>query len=237
MADAGPQWGRPTEEESPMALAQHTTVIRTATRADREPIASVLSVAFQEDPAFRWVIPDAERRRRVLPAFFGLFFDAFARHGENRVAPGLPQISGVAGAALWAPPGPPIADEDVEAFSAGLAALAGVDAGRLSEIDRLLAEQHPEEPCWYLQFAGVDPAFQGRGIGSALMAPVLQHCDDVGLPAYLDATSPRNRRLYERHGFEVVGEIQLPGGPPLWSMWREPYGSVSTVQVVGDSGA
>jgi hypothetical protein len=40
--------------------------------------------------------------------------------------------------------------------------------------------------------------------------------------AYLDATSERNKRLYERHGFEGGGEYGPDGGPPLWPMWREP---------------
>jgi len=39
---------------------------------------------------------------------------------------------------------------------------------------------------------------------------------------YLDATSERNKRLYERHGFEAEAEYAPEGGPPLWPMWREP---------------
>jgi len=40
------------------------------------------------------------------------------------------------------------------------------------------------------------------------------------LPAYLESTNPRNRTLYERHGFEVVEELSVPGGPVLMAMWR-----------------
>ncbi len=54
------------------------------------------------------------------------------------------------------------------------------------------------------------------------MRPVLETCDERGLPAYLEATSERNKQLYQRHGFEVVGEITLRDGPSLWPMWREP---------------
>jgi hypothetical protein len=55
------------------------------------------------------------------------------------------------------------------------------------------------------------------------MFPMLSRCDEQGLPAYLEASSPRNRALYERHGFEVTEELKLPrSGPPLWLMWREP---------------
>jgi hypothetical protein len=49
-----------------------------------------------------------------------------------------------------------------------------------------------------------------------------QYADRCGAPAYLEDTSPRNRALHERHGFQVTGELALAGGPPLWAMWREP---------------
>ena len=82
---------------------------------------------------------------------------------------------------------------------------------------------HPHEPHHYLGILGVSPELQGRGIGSALMQPVLERCDRDGMPAYLEATTPRNRALYERHGFRVVLQVRWPdGGPPLWPMWRDP---------------
>jgi hypothetical protein len=55
------------------------------------------------------------------------------------------------------------------------------------------------------------------------MRPVLERCDRDRVPAYLEASSPRNRALYERHGFEVMEECRYADdGPPLWRMWREP---------------
>jgi hypothetical protein len=54
------------------------------------------------------------------------------------------------------------------------------------------------------------------------MAPVLERCDRDGAAVYLEATSDRNRALYERHGFRAHGDIRLPDGPSLWRMWRDP---------------
>jgi hypothetical protein len=52
---------------------------------------------------------------------------------------------------------------------------------------------------------------------------VLAECDREGVPAHLEASTERNRRLYERHGFDLTGTFDLPfGGPPLREMWREP---------------
>ena len=54
------------------------------------------------------------------------------------------------------------------------------------------------------------------------MQPVLAQCDREGVPAYLEATTRDSLRLYERLGFEVIGEFAPAGGPPLWPMWRHP---------------
>jgi ribosomal protein S18 acetylase RimI-like enzyme len=82
------------------------------------------------------------------------------------------------------------------------------------------AEHHPETPCWYLPFIGIDPQHQGRGLGSRLLAEGLARCDRDRLPAYLEASSARNRALYERHGFVGTGELRAGDSPPLWPMLR-----------------
>jgi GNAT superfamily N-acetyltransferase len=95
-------------------------------------------------------------------------------------------------------------------------------AERLFEILGLMEENHPVEPHHYLFLLGTRSEWQGRGLGSSLMAPVLPTCDRDRVPAYLEATSERNKQLYIRHGFEVTAEIALPGGPTMWPMWRSP---------------
>jgi ribosomal protein S18 acetylase RimI-like enzyme len=191
--------------------------VRTAAIHDLARVALALSLAFQDDPVFGWGLPDPDRRREVLPGFFTVFASAFQRHGHvYRTADGM-------GAALWVPPGvAPVGDDEVDAFGAALGEVVGPDAERTFIISKLLEENHPHDPVWYLNFMGVEPAGQGRGIGSALLEHVLGEADRNAEAAYLDATSMRNRRLYERHGFETTRELRLPDGPPVWPMWREP---------------
>ena len=55
------------------------------------------------------------------------------------------------------------------------------------------------------------------------MAPMVQRCDEEGMPAFLESSKEQNLAFYHRFGFEVTGTFDLhPDGPPLWSMWRDP---------------
>lgn len=197
-----------------------TLELRLATPADRQQVANALSAAFYEDPVFRWIYPDDGRRREVLPAFFAIIGEAIVQLGVSHVAG-----DGI-GAALWFPPDAGPADEEAqaaeEALVESLVALSPGDGGRLTTCMAMMQEAHPHEPSWYLNLLGVVPDHQGTGVGGTLLRAALDRSDDDGAPSYLEATSADNRRLYERHGFEVIGEIQLPDGPPMWPMWRTP---------------
>ena len=111
---------------------------------------------------------------------------------------------------------------------------AGQDAGRLLELVALMEQEHPHEPHAYLWFLGVVPRSQGCGIGSALMAPVLDRADRFGTPAYLEATSARGKALYERHGFVASAPFAAAGGPPVWPMWREPARTTRSAMISTD---
>lgn len=191
------------------------TDVARAAPAEADRLGEVLARAFHDDPVFTWVLPRPEARRDRLPSFFALFAEAFAPHGETYLT------ADGTGAALWAPAGvEPIGPQQAEEFGARLASILQEDAERGVHVEEVLEAYHPEEDCFYLQFVGVLPEHQGRGLGSRLLTTVLQRCDAGGIPAYLEATSPLNRRLYERHGFETMAEIALPAGPSLWPMWR-----------------
>jgi ribosomal protein S18 acetylase RimI-like enzyme len=195
----------------------YPTRIHKATGADVPRIATTLARAFFDDPVFRWTCPDEQRRRRLLPAFFALIAETLQRHGEIHLS-----ADGTA-AALWVPPGqPPVPDDQAEAFGHRLEQIAGADAEHVFAISKLIDQHHPTGAYRFLQFIGVDPAGQGRGTGSALLAHTLKRCDQEDARAYLDATSQHNKRLYERHGFRAGNPYAPAGGPPLWPMWREP---------------
>ena len=202
---------------SQLPLRRPPAPIRVADARDREVVASVLTDACFVDPVVAWLVPDARRRRWVLPAVHGHLADAYLRHGEVRLS-----IDG-RGAALWVAPGvAAVAVDEAAAFDARLAELCGPDADRSAALAALLDAHRPQEPCWYLARLGVVVDGQDRGLGSSLLASVLAECDRECQPAYLEATSERSRSLFQRHGFVVTAEFAPAGGPPIWGMWRAP---------------
>jgi ribosomal protein S18 acetylase RimI-like enzyme len=88
----------------------------------------------------------------------------------------------------------------------------------MHEVER----HHPKQAHYYLSVLGVDPPAQGRGLGSKLLVPMLRRCDEEAVGAYLETGTERNVRFYSRHGFRVTGKVDLPKGPPMWLMWRDP---------------
>jgi ribosomal protein S18 acetylase RimI-like enzyme len=185
---------------------------RKATAADLPDVTDTLALAFYDDPVVTWIIDDSRLRRQLLPDFFGAIAASHLAYDETY------SVGGGIAAAVWAPPGA----EDHEELPLVLGAAVGDYADRLFEVLALMEVSHPVEPHYYLFLLATRPESQGRGLGSSLLAPVLERCDRDRVPAYLEATSERNKQLYIRHGFEVTGEITPTGGPTMWRMWRSP---------------
>ena len=189
---------------------------RTAGR-DLPMLVETLVAAFVDDPVMTWCVPDAQRRPQILGALFEIAVDVNQPYGELYVTDPLP----VAGA-VWVPSGSQPTGEDAVQLYTWYVEAAEEYADRVVAILERMDECHPQEPHDYLFLLGTRPEWQSRGLGSALLREVLEHCDREGRPAYLEASSEGNRRLYRRHGFEMTGEIRFPDGPSMWPMWREP---------------
>ncbi|WP_351232518.1 GNAT family N-acetyltransferase [Streptomyces sp. NPDC002133] len=194
--------------------------IRQAGADDRDTVARLLDEAFMDDPVSSWVFPDEGHRRKVHGIFMGVFLDIALAEGRVDMAE-----DGTA-AALWlhVPAGAPDEEDDTPAR---MREIADPDNERTELIGRLTGEIHPHDrEHEYLLLIAVSPDRQGEGLGSALIALVLERCDRDGVPAYLEASSARSSRLYERLGFAFTGRtVDLPDGPHMWPMWREPVTS------------
>lgn len=194
--------------------------VRKVTRADVPHLTAVLARAFDDDPMANWFVAQDKRRARRIYDFMGVSLAKMTLpHGECYTTADL------RGGALWTPPG----KWKLGILQQLLLIPSVVKSTGWKRIPRVMAgiaaieKKHPSEPHYYLMVLGTEPEFQGRGIGSQLMAPILARCDEERVPAYLESSKERNLPLYERNGFTVTEEFMVPdGGPKIWLMWRDP---------------
>jgi len=132
----------------------------------------------------------------------------------------LLSMEAFSGVALWLPPG--VTPDEAALVSVLQDTVGAAQRDALFSMFEQMNAFHPREAHWHLPLIGVDPAHQGKGVGAALLRRVLDACDSQKMLAYLEATSVRNVPLYERHGFEALGRIQVADSPPVVPMVRKP---------------
>ena len=197
-----------------MITLQSKPAVLAAAPENQEFEVAPIVLAFIGDPMARWTYPEAHQYRTFFPRFVRAFGGRAFPHGTAHY------LEGFHGAALWLPPG-------VEPDEAALIALIQetVPASRRDDLFAMLEQMgasHPTKPHWYLPLIGVDPRYQRRGFGSALLAPMLAALDREQATAYLEASSAESVPLYERHGFTVTNKIQAGSSPTMYAMVREP---------------
>ena len=149
-----------------------TVAIRKASREDARDLAT-LARAFADDPVMAWLLPSARARTERLPRLFAMeLFYLYLPHDEvytecdlvggavwRRRAPGGHRRAASCGPSpAW--PGP-----------------SGPTCRLRSNASSAIERVHPRQPHWYLAVVGTEPSHQRQGIGSALLAPVLERCD------------------------------------------------------------
>ncbi|HEY0817127.1 MAG TPA: GNAT family N-acetyltransferase [Rhizobacter sp.] len=191
-----------------------STAIRTAAAEEMPHAVAVIVAAFAVDPAARFAWPALRDYLQTMPTAVREFAGTSLACGTAYLA------ADFSGAALWLPPGVSAGGDAVDKLFRETAKPEHL-SDLLSTFEKM-GQWHPQEPHWYLAMIGADPKVQGTGIGSQLMRTALARCDSQGALAYLETANPRNVPLYQRFGFEVIGEIQVGKAPRMLPMLRRP---------------
>jgi GNAT superfamily N-acetyltransferase len=193
-------------------MSQESVAITQAT-PDRLPaLASVLGRAFMVEPMMRWPLGESDDVE-------GRLIRAFESFMENPIRLGMVWEAGAAkGAMIWIPV------DQIDAVDDGNLAMRSVyeredGARRFDRFWDWVGSKHPDEPLALVDSVAVEPAAQGRGIGSALIRSGLDRARAAGHGVWIETGNPRNVPLYARHGFRVVEDADAPGGGPhIWFM-------------------
>jgi len=193
-----------------------------ALAADLPQLATSLASAFLDDPVAVWMFEDPATRLAQLRRWMRFNVEMGLTRGHLYTA------GGNLAAAIWSPPNVTLFDD---LWGPRMAKVMNEQLGEragevMQALARVFASQPVDEPHFYLFTLGTHAEHQNRGLGGRVLEPVLAHCDAQGLSAHLESSNPRNLAFYQRHGFEVTGEIAVTAtGPIIRPMRREPGAS------------
>jgi ribosomal protein S18 acetylase RimI-like enzyme len=196
------------------------------TRLTQEQLPQAMAVmgrAFFKDPFLKHLVPDDVKRARLTPEFVGIVVKYCFLYGEVWTSPSLK------GVACWLLPNQ-TSPSFARMLRTGMLFMplkfgwAGFQ--RFNDVvsyTDTLHQQFAPAPHWYLWGLGVDPSQQGKGIGGALLQPVLSRADAAGQPCYLETQNESNLPFYQKHGFTVASDGVVPkSNLRVWAMVRQP---------------
>jgi GNAT superfamily N-acetyltransferase len=201
-----------------LSQPRHDITYRKLSESDVRATARVLASAFADNPAYAWMHPRTATRQRDLRAFF-------ERNLRWHLPLDLTWVatcgSSVVGTSTLEPPGgvpagvrqaithwlvPTVRDQ-------GLRTFLRINAAEAEFCRRYRALTHGS-PYYHVHAVAVAPDFQGRGIGSMLVATTLREFERLSshepAPAVVSTQLERNLPLYQRAGF-VLREDHLMG--------------------------
>jgi ribosomal protein S18 acetylase RimI-like enzyme len=196
---------------SPTAAVKNLIATVSGDAAINRAVAALV-LAFEADPVARWMYRTPDQYLLHIPRLFrALGAGSFETGAAYCAADG-------GGAAIWFPPNVHGDDAAVEAIIAD--STSGVMQGDIAAVFEMTAHYRPSEPHWYLSLIGVETLHRNKGYGADLLEHVLHQCDGEHREAYLWSSNKKNISFYQRHGFKIVGEIQIGSSPPVFPMLR-----------------
>jgi ribosomal protein S18 acetylase RimI-like enzyme len=186
--------------------------------------SDILAAAFFYYPMFTFYFPDPKRRARYLPWYLRNVLNCAFRYGQVYTTP---EVSGVI---FTLPPGHTKISlwEYVQNGFLLTPLLLNFQNYKQSMdcehfVERTQAQLMQDRPHYYLWGLAVDPTQKSKGIGTALMQPVLEKADAQKMPIYLETHDEKNVRYYRKHGFDLIHTVSIPKYDlPIWCMLREP---------------
>ncbi len=184
---------------------------------ERDEAVATLAASFDDDPLFRWMLPEARARAAWIAWFHRVSVDRCRALGGAWTLAGGASL----GAITVVPPharGPSVLDwlralrSPPRALPTTRLAVTGL------ALQHRLDAVHPRHPVVYVHVLGVHPSQKGRGLGGALLSRALALASSRRVPLYLETSNPVNLGFYQRYGLRVREELRLGDAPPVWTL-------------------
>jgi ribosomal protein S18 acetylase RimI-like enzyme len=186
-----------------------------ATYSDKSFIVDILIRAFDNNNSVNYAIKQGKNRQKCLQRLMEYSFETCWQFGEIYYTPDrnavvllfTPEKKKISLTSIWR-------DTSLLLYSVKPHRIAGIVHREL-----ILRKYYPQH-LMYLWYLGVEPQFQGQGVGSNVLKEVMRLADERGLPIYLETSTLINLAFYRKLHFVLFEKFN--DGVPLYMLHREP---------------
>ncbi|MCL2522030.1 MAG: GNAT family N-acetyltransferase [Erysipelotrichales bacterium] len=175
--------------------------------------AEIFSKSYFKDIFFKWCVASDQNRPKIVTDYYKVYLKT--RGSVAHVAESMDKK--IIGASVWLPH-----DTDASTYEE-ISKIAGDNAPMFNAVaDLSHLSEPPMQPFFQLVGFGVLEEARGLGVGSKLLEYHLDILDKVGIPTYLEASTPYNGDgVYAKFGYQPIGELMVfTEKAVLYPLWR-----------------
>ena len=188
--------------------------MKSASRSDKALIIDILCQSFDDNTSINFIVRQDHKRTKRIRQLMDYCFEMCMLQGQaflNEERNGCVLILDSVRKAGWL-------NNFILDTKLALNAIGLLRIGKILNREKQIKAHQPKEPFYYLWFIGVQPEYQGQGIGSKLLGETLQFYESTGKPFYLETSVVSNLPWYQKYGFKIINEIDI--GYKLYQMIR-----------------
>lgn len=182
----------------------------------------VISEAFFNDPLMIYLFPLIKERKSKLSYTMELLIRIGIKYGIVHTT--SPNLEGIA---IWFPSNKAKITSLMGLLNGGFSyffKLGSKAVKKQNDFYKFVYSKHKKlipSYHWYLSIIGINPLEQGKGFSRVLFDSMFTQIDRQNLPCFLDTNNEKNLPIYERFGFKILEEYQIPDTNLVnWAMLR-----------------
>lgn len=179
--------------------------MKKATYTDKALIVDILTKSFETNQSVNYIVKQDQKRLKRIKSLMDYSFEVCYLFGDVFLSD-----NNKACALVLYPDKKKTTIKSIMLDIALILSCVGIEnIKKALNREAMIKKIQPKEAMYYLWFIGVDPAYQGSGIGSTLLNELIQDSQKQKRNIYLETSTLKNLPWYKKFGFEIYNELSL----------------------------
>lgn len=179
--------------------------MRKATYAEKELVTDILCKSFDNNLSVNYIVQQGKKRTKRLKILMAYSFEVCFKFGDIF----LSDDNKACALVVYPEKKKTTVSSVLLDINLMLKCIGITNILKALNRESRIKKIQPKERIYYLWFIGVDPKYQGSGIGTELMKEVIEDSRLKKRPLYLETSTLQNLPWYDKFGFKTYNELQL----------------------------